>query len=121
MPSSSNMAVSPTAEKVGWARRDFPRAERTRRLSPPMHLSALVHQRTAALGERAEGLVRRDGGAQLVEVPGALRFGGLLHLEQIHGMNLAPVRPHSTLAEQLVVGGHLLHFGDHRLPVGIAL
>src|SRR5262245_5326061 len=55
---------------------------------PPMNKSAL-HRRATALSERPKRLVRRDGGAQLVIAPRAFRFRGLLHLEQIHRVDLA--------------------------------
>src|SRR5262249_19079467 len=44
----------------------------------------LLDQRAVTLLQRSEGLGRRDGCAQFVEVPGAAGLGRLLHLEQVH-------------------------------------
>src|SRR5438270_4588967 len=49
----------------------------------------LLHQRTLARIERAEGLVRGNGRADLVVIPRVLRFRGLLHLDEIRRMDLA--------------------------------
>src|ERR1700722_5436179 len=48
-----------------------------------------AHQRAVAVLERTESFIRRNGGAQLVEVAGIFRLLRLLHLEQIGGMELA--------------------------------
>src|SRR5690606_41883968 len=50
--------------------------------------AGLLHQRAVAVLERAEGLVGRDGGAQLVVVVRTLGLRGLLHLEQVRRMDL---------------------------------
>src|SRR4051794_6263210 len=47
--------------------------------------SALLHQRADALVQRDESFIRRDGGDQLVVIPGIFRLFGLLDLEQIGG------------------------------------
>src|SRR5262249_24016993 len=75
----------------------------------------------AAFRQRPEGLIGRNGGADLEVVPRALRFRRLLHLDQVHWVDLAAVGAHRALAEQLVVRRQLLHLGDHRLAVGFAL
>src|SRR5215472_15017523 len=49
------------------------------------------HQRAAALVERSERLVAWHSGDQVVEVPLALGFLGLLDLEQIHVVHHAAV------------------------------
>src|SRR5262249_17108575 len=96
MPSSSNMAD----HIVG--RGTKPSAPRPRlRGSTP-------HQRAAAIGQGAESFVGRDGGAEFVIIPGGLRFRRLLDFEQIHRVDLAAVGAHHALAEELVVGRHLL-------------
>src|SRR5689334_11300577 len=50
-----------------------------------------AHQRAASVLERTERLVRRNGGAQVIEVARMLRLGGLFHLEQIGRVNDAAV------------------------------
>src|SRR5262245_58506230 len=107
MPKISNMAEPP----VGGRTKPFPR----------LALESALDQRATAFGQRAEGFVRWNGGAELVVVPRSLRLRRLLDLEQIHRMDLAPVGAHRALAEQLVVGRHLFHLGHDRLAVGIAL
>src|SRR5215211_3885034 len=76
-------------------------------LAPPwpeaLPNSALPRQRAGALRKRAVGLVGRDGRPQLVVVPGAARFGGLLHLVDVHLMDHAAVRADAaTLGEEVV-------------------
>src|SRR4026207_1369636 len=73
----------------------------------------LLDQRAAAVLLRPERLLRRAGGEDLVVVPRVLRLGGLLHLDEIRVVDLAAVGADAPLAEQRVVGGHLLHPGDH--------
>src|SRR5215475_4088477 len=77
----------------------------------------LLHERTVALVQRPEGLLRRNGRAQLVVVPRALGLRGLLHLEEVGGVNLAAVGPNRPLAEQGVVGGGRLHLLDDLGPI----
>src|SRR5262249_60596224 len=77
----------------------------------------LLHERTVALVQRPEGLLRRNGRAQLVVVPRALGLCGLLDLEEIGGMDLAAVGPDGPLAEQRVVGRGRLHLLDDLGPV----
>src|SRR4051812_44871520 len=93
MPNSSNMA-------------DHIVRQGTER-SVPCLLAATdksaLHQRAAALGQRPEGFIGRDGGAQLVIIPGRLGFRRLLHFEQIHRVDLAAVGAHLSLAEEFVV------------------
>src|SRR5438132_6930792 len=72
----------------------------------------LLRQRALALVERPERLLGRDGGAHLVVIPRALGLRGLLHLEEIHRMDLAAVGADGALAEEGVVGRHLLHLRD---------
>src|SRR5262245_2836403 len=79
MPSSSNMAD----HIVGRGTEAF--------RSPTCISASALHQRAAAIGQRAEGFVGRDGGADFVIIPGALRFRRLLDLEQIHRVDLAAV------------------------------
>src|SRR5438034_11683319 len=73
----------------------------------------LFHQRTLALIQGAECLVRGDRRAQLVVIPWPLRLRRLLDLVEIHRVGLAAVRAHRALAEERIVGRHLLHLGDH--------
>src|SRR5262245_30381807 len=137
MPKISNM-VGPSPAGSRWllAKREAGWGCTDRVEAPPGHSLTLVatlpasrgginrlaaDQRAAALVHRTERLVRRDGGTQLVEVPRALRLVRLLHLEEIHRMDLAAVGADFALAEQLVVGRHGLHLGDHCLAVGVAL
>src|SRR5262249_16807434 len=63
-----------------------------------------LHQRTFALVERTPRLLRRNGRELLVVVPGRLALLGLLHLEQVHRMDLAPVDAHVALAHEPVFG-----------------
>src|SRR5262245_33618544 len=89
MPKISNMAEPPVGG--GAKQASFPR----------LALGSALHQRAAAFGQRAEGFVRRNGGAELVVVPRSLRLRRLLDLEQIHRVDLAAVGAHRALAEQL--------------------
>src|SRR5215472_13806067 len=92
MPNSSNM----TDHIVGQGTEH----------SVPYLLAAIddsaLHQRAAALGQRPEGFVGRDGGAQLVIIPRRLGFRRLLHFEQIHRVDLAAIGADHSLAEELV-------------------
>src|SRR5262249_5194768 len=111
MPSSSNMTDH--VSLAGNGSIPFPRPRR-------IGVSAF-HQRAAAFSQGAKSLVRRDRGAQFVIIPGSLRLRRFLDLEEIHRMDFSPVGSHDALAEELIVGRHLLHFRDDRLAVGIAL
>src|SRR5664280_1649936 len=84
------------------------------------HRSAAC-QRTVAVLERTERFIRRDSGAQFVEVAGIFGFCRRLHLEQISRMQLAAVGADGALAEQRIVGRQFLHLRHHRLAVGRAL
>src|ERR1041384_3833022 len=81
----------------------------------------LGDQRALAIGGLAERRVRRHLADQLVVVPLALGLLGLLDLVDVHRMALAAVGIDRALAEQRVVGRHLLHLVDHRLAVLRAL
>src|SRR5215510_4062439 len=74
-------------------------------------------QRTPALIQRSERLRGRNRGAQLVVVPRMFRFLGLLYLEEVHVVDLAPVGTDDAGAEQRIVGRHLLHLRDDRFVV----
>src|SRR5262245_9036345 len=50
-----------------------------------------ANQRTPALIQRSERIRGRNRGAQLIVVPRILRFLGLLYLEEIHVVDLAPI------------------------------
>src|ERR1700738_240494 len=72
-------------------------------------MSSGFHEGTGALGQRAPAVLGRSCRDQLVKVPIVLAFGGFLHLEQIDGMDLAPVFPDPAGAEAIVVGRHGFH------------
>src|SRR5262249_8663774 len=84
---------------------------------PPPAL--FLPQWTFALVERPPRLLRRNGRELLVVVPGCLALLRLLHLEQVHRVDLAPVDAHVALAHEPVLGRQLLHLRDHRLAVGM--
>src|SRR5262249_10610808 len=71
-----------------------------------------LYERTIAILQRPERLIGGNRRAGLVQIPFALRFGRLLHLEEIRRMDLAAVGAHRSLAEERIVGRHLLHLGD---------
>src|SRR5262245_54455731 len=75
----------------------LPRKARERKGS-----GASLHQRAAAIRERAERLVGGNGRDELVIIVGVFRFFRLLHLEQIHRVNDAAVLANGDVAEQLV-------------------
>src|SRR5690349_1023646 len=77
---------------------------------PPSPL--LLHQRAVALIDGPERLRGRDRRAQLVVVPRRLGLPRLLDLVEEHVVDLPAVGPDGPLAEQRVVGRHLLHLGD---------
>src|SRR6266487_4376013 len=101
MPSSSNMAFRSYSEDVLHAPHPSRRTLRAligmRRVSSDARSAG--HQRAAAFLERTERLRRRNGGTQIVQIPRTLRLFRLLHLEQIHVVDLAAVGPHRALAE----------------------
>src|SRR5262249_14341394 len=72
-----------------------------------------AYQRAVAVLERTEGLVGRNGGAQLVEVARIFRLRRLLHLEQVGRVQLAAVGADRARAEQRIIGRQPLHLGDH--------
>src|SRR5262249_8866962 len=78
----------------------------------PSPRELLFHELATTLVERTECLLRGDRRADLVVIPGVLGLGRLLDLDEIRGMNLAPVRANGPLAEERIVGRHLLHLGD---------
>src|SRR6266446_8762490 len=78
-------------------------------------------QRALALVEGPEGLIRGHFLHQLVVVPGPLRFRRLLHLVEVHRVQLAPVLADAALPEDRVVGGRLLHLLDDGPAVAVAL
>src|SRR5437868_2842547 len=67
-----------------------------------------LDERTLSVLQRPERLLGRNRRTDLVIVPGRLGVRGLLHLHQVRRMDLAPVHPDATLAEQGIVSGHLL-------------
>src|SRR6516165_2330298 len=85
---------------VGPIYRTLCRAQIRQRARPDLFL----HQRTFALVERTPRLLRWDGRELLVVVPGRLALLRLLHLEQVHRVELAPVDTHVALAHELVLG-----------------
>src|SRR4029453_3736246 len=72
----------------------------------------LLDELASTLIKGAESLLSGDGRPDLVVVPWILRLRRLLDLDQIRRVNLAPVRANSSLAEERIVGRHLLHLGD---------
>ena len=78
----------------------------------------IAHQRAAALRQRTEGLVCRNRRHGLVDVPRPFELVRRFHLEQVHGMDLAAVRPDRAFAEQRIVGRHRLHRRHNCLAVG---
>src|SRR5262245_46546655 len=66
-----------------------PGSARSTREPSGMTTTSAADQRAAALFQRAERLVGRNGGAQVVEVAGVLRLGRLLHLVEIGVVDLA--------------------------------
>ena len=70
-----------------------------------------------ALFERPPGLRRRNGLDQLVVIPGILRLVGLLHLEQIHVVQLAAVGANDPLPNRGSSVGSFFISCDHGLAV----
>src|SRR5690348_4782926 len=93
----SAAAWQPAARRVARPASGGPRPGSTR--SPASALPFPGHQRATALVEGPEGLLGRDGADQLVVVPGPLGLARGLDLEQVHRVQLAPVRPDLALAE----------------------
>ena len=79
---------------------------------PPLPTRLLFYKRAVALINWAEGLISRNGRAELVIVPLALALLRRLHLEEIHRMDLAAICANLTLAEEPVIGRRRLHLGD---------
>src|SRR3974390_1834932 len=77
-----------------------------------------AHQRTVAILERPGGFVRRNRGAQLVEVTGILRVRRRLHLEQIGRVYFASIDADDALAKQRIVSRQLFHLRHYSLAVG---
>src|SRR5882757_2824479 len=71
-----------------------------------------LHQRTAAVRDRAERLIGRDGRNQPVVVVRVFRLVRLLDLEQIHWMDDAAVLPDRDIAEQFVLALEFFHLRD---------
>src|SRR5262249_60761182 len=69
---------------------------------PDPKAGSALHQRATALGQGPKRLVPGDRRAQLVVIPRRLRLGGLLHLEQIHWVNLSAAGALPALAQQAV-------------------
>src|SRR5262249_11161793 len=105
----------PHVQPIASSASDSPQAPRAYAPTPDLFL----RQRTFALVERTPRLLRRNGRELLVVVPGRLALLGLLHLEQVHRVDLAAVDAHVALAHEPVFGRQLLHLRDHRLAVGV--
>src|SRR5215471_11512757 len=124
MPNTVDITHAPlsTSRGEGRVRGPLPRSPATPDPHPTLSLPMggrgdaavmlLLHQWALALVERPECLVGGNGRADLVVVPRRFRFRGLLHLHEVGGMDLAPVHANHALAEERIVGGHLLHLGD---------
>src|SRR5204863_1080450 len=72
----------------------------------------LLYERTVALVHRPERLLGGNRRADLVVVPRAPGLRRLLHLEEVHGMDLAAVGADHAFAEDRIVGRQLLHLRD---------
>src|SRR5215510_6460324 len=128
MPSTLDITREPLAPSGGEdrVRGPLPRTPAPSHPHPTLSLPSggrgdgavmlLLHQRALALIERPECLIGGNGRADLVVVPRRFRFRGLLHLHEVGGMDLAPVHANHALAEERIVGGHLLHLGDDLGP-----
>ena len=66
--------------------------------SPFVELRSL-HQRAAALRERAKRLLGRNGVDELEEIPRTVALGRRLGLHQVYGMQRPPVGPDGAFAE----------------------
>src|SRR5262249_38087931 len=107
----------------GWSPADKGDAHACRVVVAPLTTSAprpgsvaparlFLNELASALIERPESLLRGDRCADLVVVPWVLRLRRLLDLNEIRGMDLAAVDANRPLAEERIVGRHLLHLGD---------
>src|SRR6516162_4246143 len=76
------------------------------------------YQRAAALIEWSERLLGRNRCRHFEHIPLVLGFVGGLDLQQIHGMDRAPVRPDHNVAKQRIVVRALLHRGNDGAAVG---
>src|SRR5262245_15736111 len=74
-------------------------------------------QRAATLVQRPERLVARNGGEQLVEVPGPGRFARRLQLHQVHVVDHAAVLADAAVLREEIVDRSGPHLGDHRFGV----
>src|ERR1700727_1976581 len=81
------------------------------------HSETSFHQRATAVLERAEGLIARDFGENLVVVPWAFRLFGLLDLEQKHAVDHAAVLAQHAVVGEGVPHPRFTHLGQHRLGV----
>src|SRR5207245_1773133 len=80
---------------------------------PLRSMPLLLHQWATATVDRTERLGCRIGGAELVQIPRTFRLGRLLHLEQIHRVDLSAILTDGALAEEGIIGGERLHLRDH--------
>src|SRR5262245_65988670 len=87
---------------------------------PRQPASLFLDELTSALIKRAERLIGGNSRADLVVIPRVLRLRRLLDLDEVRGMNLAPVDANRPLATEWIVGRHLLHLGDD-LGAAVAL
>src|SRR6266550_2303985 len=89
------------------------------RLCPPYERrsASSFHQRTASFRKGTKGFFGRNRGKQLERVPFAFRLRRLLHLVQIHGMDLAAIHSNCALTEKWILSRQLLHFGDDGLSI----
>jgi hypothetical protein len=73
------------------------------------------YQGTAAVLERAECLIGRDFGENLVVVPRAVRLFGLLDLEQEHAVHHTAVLAQHAVVGEGIPHRRFTHLGQHRL------
>src|SRR5271156_2813895 len=88
------------------------------RLSDCNNTSVAGDERTIAVFQRPERLIRRNGDTQLVDVARIFRFRRRLDLKQISRMDGAAVDTDRALAKQRIVGRDVLHLGDLGFAVG---
>src|SRR5882672_5103923 len=77
-------------------------------------------QRTIALVQRTERLLRRNARHDLEIVPVPFRLLGRFHLQQVHRVDFAAVLPDSSFAEKRIVGSRRFHGRDYRFAVARA-